>query len=47
MLQVVDREEARNKGLKRYFTGIPCKHGHVNERIVINAQCIDCAEVYR
>jgi 5-methylcytosine-specific restriction endonuclease McrA len=29
-------------GLKRYFTGKPCKHGHVSERRVPHGNCIDC-----
>jgi hypothetical protein len=29
---IIGRDEARALGLKRYFTGKPCKHGHVAER---------------
>ena len=36
------REEARRQGLKRYFTGKPCKHGHVCERIVSDGSCVEC-----
>lgn len=36
------REEARKRGLKRYFTGEPCKHGHVAERWVANTGCTVC-----
>ena len=25
-------EEAKEKGLKFYFSGIPCKHGHISKR---------------
>jgi hypothetical protein len=28
------RDEARAMGLDRYFTGIPCRHGHVAARYV-------------
>jgi hypothetical protein len=34
LLPIISREEARQKGLKRFFTGKPCKHGHVCERRV-------------
>jgi 5-methylcytosine-specific restriction endonuclease McrA len=33
---------ARSAGLTRYFTGVPCKHGHVAERFVGNRQCVEC-----
>jgi hypothetical protein len=32
MTQVISRKEALSKGLKKYFTGKPCKRGHVAER---------------
>ena len=38
----VTRDEARVRGLKRYFTGEPCKHGHVAERWVANGGCTVC-----
>lgn len=41
--EVISRAEATARGLKRYFTGIPCKRGHVAERAVINASCFACA----
>jgi hypothetical protein len=28
----IGRDEAKALGLKRFFTGKPCKHGHVAER---------------
>lgn len=39
--RIISRAEAKAFGLKRYFTGKPCKHGHVCERS-IRGQCIDC-----
>ena len=38
---------ARERGETRYFTGLPCKHGHVAERQVSNGTCVDCLEVRR
>lgn len=36
------RAEAIALGLKRYFTGKPCKRGHVTERMVSSRGCADC-----
>lgn len=35
-------KEAKALGLKRYFTGKPCPHGHVSERISSNGGCVRC-----
>ena len=42
MNQVIARSEARERGLKRYFTAEPCKRGHVAERMASNKCCITC-----
>jgi len=39
---IVTRQEAARRGLLRYFTGKPCKRGHVVERFVSTATCIEC-----
>jgi hypothetical protein len=40
---LVSREAARELGLKTFFTGIPCKGGHVAERYVKgDAMCVEC-----
>jgi hypothetical protein len=39
---IIGRDEARALGLKRYFTGKPCKHGHVAERVVSSPDCVEC-----
>lgn len=38
----ISRADAKAKGLSRYFTGKPCKHGHVAERITANGVCTEC-----
>lgn len=43
MKLIRSRKEAKELGLTRYFTGHPCKHGHVAERDVINATCVECS----
>lgn len=39
---VVSRDDARAAGAKRYFTGEPCKNGHLSERSVTTARCLAC-----
>ena len=35
-------KEARLVGAKHYFTGKPCKNGHVSKRNVTYNKCLDC-----
>jgi hypothetical protein len=39
---IVSLAEAREKGLTHYFTGNPCKLGHVAKRQVSNRGCVVC-----
>lgn len=39
---VISRAQAKEQGLKRYYTGEPCKHGHVAERKVLDKTCTAC-----
>lgn len=41
-MELISRADAKSKGLKRYFTGRPCKHGHVSEYLVSNGTCCAC-----
>ncbi len=43
ILQIIGREEARALGLKRYFTGEPCAHGHICQRQVKSSTCVMCS----
>lgn len=36
------RAEALSLGLTRYFTGKPCKHGHIAERHAGKGNCVEC-----
>jgi hypothetical protein len=36
-------KDARDLGLKRYFTGQPCNRGHISERLVSNMGCLVCS----
>lgn len=38
------RKEAQESGNKYYFTGLPCKHGHIAPRKTKGA-CVDCLKV--
>jgi hypothetical protein len=40
--EVISRKEAEERGLVRYFTGKPCKRGHITERYTNGGNCDDC-----
>lgn len=40
--EIMSRAAARAQGLKQYFTGKPCKHGHLCKRQVASGSCYDC-----
>src|SRR5512139_117205 len=42
--RIISRKDAQAQGLKRYFTGKPCKHGHTAERFVIGRKCVECSQ---
>jgi hypothetical protein len=39
-MEIITRVEAAKAGLKRYYTGKQCKHGHDSERWVYNGHCL-------
>ncbi len=39
------RRDALELGVERYYTGKPCKLGHVAERSTRNGECIECATI--
>lgn len=39
---VIFRKQAKEQNLLRYFTSKPCKHGHIDERLVSNGTCCEC-----
>lgn len=43
-MEIISRKEALERGLKRYFTGEPCKYGHVSERFVRSWKCCQCGK---
>lgn len=46
-MEIITREEAIKKGNIYYFTGKPCKHGHIAERTCLNGVCIECSKLRR
>lgn len=40
---LLSREDAEKSGLKHYFTGQPCKHGHIAPRRVSSTDCTVCS----
>ena len=41
----ISRAQAKEQGLKRYYTGFTCKHGHTTVRRTACASCDTCAKV--
>jgi hypothetical protein len=40
---IITRKQAINLGLTRYYTGSPCKHGHIAQRNTSDGRCCQCA----
>lgn len=41
---IVSLATAREESKVRYFTGVPCAHGHVAERFTCNQSCVVCSK---
>ena len=41
-MEIVTHYSAKSQGLTRYFTGEPCRKGHVAQRMVSNRYCCEC-----
>jgi hypothetical protein len=41
-MEIISRKDAKSKDLKHYFTGTPCKNGHVSERFTCDFNCVEC-----
>lgn len=44
-MQIINRKEAKQLGLKRYFTGKACVHGHISERFTNDGKCRECSRI--
>ena len=40
---IICRQEALAAGLAHYYTGEPCKHGHISARVTKGCLCIECS----
>ncbi|WP_440643742.1 hypothetical protein [Candidatus Pelagibacter sp. HIMB123] len=47
MEQKISFEEAKKKGLKYYFTGLPCDNGHISKRRIYRKSCVACDDQRR
>jgi hypothetical protein len=45
-MKIISRQEAIEQKLTRYFTGKPCKHGHIAKRTVSNKSCTECHKLH-
>ena len=41
-MEIISLADARALGLSKYFTGKPCKRGHISVRLVSRARCCEC-----
>ena len=41
-MEIIARGAAADAGLSLYFTGKPCKRGHLSPRYVVNGSCSEC-----
>ena len=42
-MKIITKQAAMSAGLKKYFTGKPCVHGHIAERYTNKSTCVICA----
>jgi len=45
MPETITRKAAKAAGLTRYYTGKPCIHGHVCERMIAG-RCVECQRLW-
>lgn len=43
---IINRRDAADAGLVKYFTGKPCPNGHVDQRYVASCGCLKCLSDY-
>lgn len=46
-LQTIPKSVAKERGIRKYFTGKPCKRGHVAERLTRSSDCVMCKKEVR
>lgn len=46
-MDIITKKQAKSEGLKRYFTGKPCKRGHIAERTTSSGTCVMCELLWK
>ncbi len=46
-MKIITRKQAKALGLKRYFTGMPCRHGHISEKYTGCKKCVECNDEWK
>lgn len=46
-MELISYRDAKENGLVHYFTGKPCKRGHINKRYISTRQCFQCSSSQR
>ena len=41
-MNIISRKDAKEQGLKYYFTGKECINGHISKRRTVKADCLQC-----
>ena len=44
-MKLISRKDAISIGAKKYFTGKPCKNGHLSERYPMGSECQECVKM--
>jgi hypothetical protein len=45
--EIIERRAAADLGRARFYTGRPCKHGHISQRFVASGGCVECVNPTR
>jgi len=45
-MELISQTSAKEAGKIRFFTGRPCKRGHLVERMVVDGLCIECKKIH-
>jgi hypothetical protein len=46
-MEIISRAEARQRGLRFYFTGLPCKRRHLVPRYTVSRKCVECLRLHQ
>jgi hypothetical protein len=45
ILELISRKHAKEQGHKHYYTGQPCKYGHISQRLTSTGHCGECTRL--